>query len=99
MDFLADTRYGLDTQVGERGEALSGGQRQAIAVARALLYDPPIIILDEPTAAMDPASEARLKQRMSRLFEQKTKFRSSNHGAVIDSFITHRNILAHTTVK
>lgn len=83
MDFLADTRYGLDTQVGERGEALSGGQRQAIAVARALLYDLPIIILDEPTAAMDPASEARLKQRMSRLFEQKTLILITHKGPML----------------
>ncbi|HBR68570.1 MAG TPA: type I secretion system permease/ATPase, partial [Rhodospirillaceae bacterium] len=45
MEFLKDSSAGLDTQVGERGEALSGGQRQAVAIARALLYDPPIMIL------------------------------------------------------
>ena len=55
---------GFDMNVGERGETLSGGQRQAIAVARALLLDPPILILDEPTSAMDNGSENRLKNRL-----------------------------------
>ncbi|MCB1971137.1 MAG: type I secretion system permease/ATPase [Geminicoccaceae bacterium] len=56
---------GYDMAVGERGEALSGGQRQAIAVARALLLDPPILILDEPTSAMDNGSENRLKNKLA----------------------------------
>ena len=73
-EFLGDTEHGLDTQVGERGEALSGGQQQSVAVARALLYDPPIMILDEPTASMDPASEKRLLKRLETLCENKTTF-------------------------
>ena len=44
MEFLRESSAGLDTPVGERGEALSGGQRQAVAIARSLLYDPPILV-------------------------------------------------------
>lgn len=72
MDFLRDTQHGLDTQVGERGESLSGGQQQAVAVARALLYDPPILIMDEPTASLDPASEIRLLRRLDVLVRNRT---------------------------
>ena len=72
MDFLRDTQHGLDTQVGERGEQLSGGQQQAVAVARALLYDPPILIMDEPTSSLDPASEIRLLRRLDVLARNRT---------------------------
>jgi ATP-binding cassette subfamily C protein LapB len=84
MEFLRDSSAGLDTQVGERGEALSGGQRQAVAIARALLYDPPILILDEPTASMDPASESRLKKRLKVLCEGKTTILITHKGAMLE---------------
>lgn len=84
MEFLKDSSAGLDTQVGERGDALSGGQRQAIAIARALLYDPPILILDEPTASMDPASENRLKARLKVLCKDKTTILITHKGAMLD---------------
>lgn len=83
MEFLADSSAGLDTQVGERGEALSGGQRQAIAIARALLYDPPILVLDEPTAAMDPASENRLRKRLDVICENKTTILITHKGSML----------------
>ncbi len=83
MDFLKDSSHGLDTQVGERGEQLSGGQRQAIAIARALLYDPPVIILDEPTASMDPASESRLKGHLEKLTNGKTTILITHKGSML----------------
>ncbi len=72
MGFLRDSEGGLDSQVGERGELLSGGQRQAIAIARALLYDPPLLLMDEPTASIDPGSEKRLYNHLKRICVNKT---------------------------
>jgi ATP-binding cassette subfamily C protein LapB len=67
-DFALRHPQGYDMQVGERGRALSGGQRQAVTLGRVLLFDPQIIFLDEPSGAMDLASEgeliARLKQAL-----------------------------------
>lgn len=83
MEFLADSQHGLDTQVGERGEALSGGQRQSVAIARSLLYDPRILVLDEPTASMDPASENRLRKRLHKLCEGKTTILITHKGAML----------------
>src|SRR3546814_18689578 len=62
-DFLRTHPHGFDLQVGERGMALSGGQRQSVAIARSMLLDPPIILLAEPTSHMDNSSEAAFKQR------------------------------------
>lgn len=55
---------GFDMLIGERGESLSGGQRQAVAIARAVLSEPPILLLDEPSSSMDHQSEDQLKQRL-----------------------------------
>ncbi len=63
---------GFDMPVGERGEALSGGQRQTVALARALITDPPILVLDEPTHAMDHSAEDRLKAQMQTELTGKT---------------------------
>jgi ATP-binding cassette subfamily C protein LapB len=71
-DFLRTHPHGFDLQVGERGMSLSGGQRQAVTVARALLLDPPILVLDEPTSCMDSSSEAVFKKRLAEILPNKT---------------------------
>lgn len=71
-DFVRTHPQGFDLQVGERGMSLSGGQRQSIVVARALLQDPPILVMDEPTSCMDNATEAMFKQRLGNVLEKKT---------------------------
>lgn len=83
MNFLRDSEAGLDTQIGERGENLSGGQRQAIAIARALLYDPPILLLDEPTASIDPGSERRLYGHLKEIIKGKTILMVTHRSAVL----------------
>ncbi len=63
---------GLDMVVGERGQNLSGGQRQSIALARALLMDPPILVLDEPSSSMDNTTELRMKEQLQQRCDDKT---------------------------
>ncbi len=70
--FAARHPLGYDVEVGERGAHLSGGQRQAVAVARALLQDPPILLFDEPTSAMDNSAENRLKRQLESILPGKT---------------------------
>lgn len=72
LDFVNAHPKGFDMTVGERGESLSGGQRQAIAIARAAINDPPILLLDEPTGSMDHSSEEGIKQRLREFAKGKT---------------------------
>jgi ATP-binding cassette subfamily C protein LapB len=71
-DFLGRHEAGYDLTVGERGEGLSGGERQAVTLARALLTEPSIMILDEPTNSMDGQTEELFKRRMVDIVKDKT---------------------------
>lgn len=73
-DFICRKPEGYGTAVGDRGAGLSGGERQRIAIARALLKDAPILILDEATAALDVATEAKLQASLDRLRAGRTTF-------------------------
>ena len=83
-EFVDAHPHGYGMLVGERGESLSGGQRQAVAVARALIADPPILLLDEPTAAMDHASEEALKQQLREHAAGKTMIVVTHRTSLLD---------------
>ena len=71
-DFITEMPHGYDTMVGDRGLTLSGGQRQRIGIARAIIRDTPILILDEPTAALDTESERLVIEGLERLMKGRT---------------------------
>ncbi|MES2934171.1 MAG: ATP-binding cassette domain-containing protein, partial [Pseudomonadota bacterium] len=83
-EFINRHPEGFDMMVSERGESLSGGQRQSIAIARAVLLDPPVILLDEPTSAMDHSSEFQLKDRLRRYAEHKTMIIVTHRSSLMD---------------
>jgi ATP-binding cassette subfamily B protein len=73
-EFVTALPQGYDTVIGERGVTLSGGQRQRLAIARAFLTDPRILILDDSTSAIDSATEDEIQRAMRRIAEQRTTF-------------------------
>jgi len=75
---------GFDMLIGERGESLSGGQRQEVAIARAVLMDPPVLLFDEPTSAMDFSTENAFKERLKRFAAHKTVVIVTHRTSLID---------------
>ena len=74
LDFIETNPAGFDATVGERGRMISGGERQRIAIARALLKNPPILILDEATSALDAVTETKVQAALDELMKDRTTF-------------------------
>ncbi len=71
-DFIMELEHGYDTRIGDRGMNLSGGQRQRLSIARAVLKNPPILILDEATSSLDTESERLVQDALSKVMSQRT---------------------------
>jgi ATP-binding cassette subfamily B protein len=110
-EFIARMPRGYDTLIGERGETLSGGQRQRVAIARAVIREAPILLLDEPSAALDSESEGLVFDALARLMERCTSITVAHRlatvqraervavleGGVIVACGTHDELLAANT--
>jgi ATP-binding cassette, subfamily C, bacterial len=84
-DFVADLPDGIDTPVGEHGMRLSGGQRQRLAIARALVHKPDLLILDEATTALDPATERSILTTLSGLKSEVTMIAISHQTGLVEA--------------
>jgi subfamily B ATP-binding cassette protein MsbA len=82
-EFIERLPDGYDTMVGEPGDTLSGGQRQRIAIARAIVRDTPILLLDEPSAALDPQSEELIFKALTRLTAGRTSITVAHRLATV----------------
>ena len=82
-EFIQRLPQGYDTVLGERGDTLSGGQRQRIAIARAIVRNAPILLLDEPSASLDPESEALIFDGLARLMKGRTSITIAHRLATV----------------
>ena len=95
---LQSLPHGLDTVIGEDGYGLSGGQAQRVAIARAFVRDAPLLLLDEPTAHLDPATEADVLDSLRRLTVGRTVILAS-HASAAQSFAGRRIVLAEAQAR
>jgi ATP-binding cassette subfamily B protein len=97
-EFIRRLPKGYDTVVGERGDTLSGGQRQRIAIARAIVRNAPILLLDEPSAALDPESEQLIFEGLSRLLSGRTSITIAHRLATVRRadviFVLHHGVIS-----
>lgn len=83
-EFINSHPQGYDMMIGERGESLSGGQRKAVTIARALLNTPPILLMDEPTSNMDSHAETHFRQTLQTVMPGKTLFINTHHSSMLE---------------
>jgi ATP-binding cassette subfamily C protein LapB len=83
-EIAAGLPQGFETVLRERGSQLSGGQRQAVCIARALVGDPKILLLDEPSSAMDSGTERQLLERLAPVLKNKTLVLITHRGTLLD---------------
>jgi ATP-binding cassette subfamily B protein/subfamily B ATP-binding cassette protein MsbA len=112
FEFTQSLPHGLDTNVGERGIKLSGGEKQRISIARALLKNPPILLLDEATASVDTQTEKEIQSALDQLMKNRTSFVIAHrlstiinadlicvmdHGQIVESG-THQELLKNNGI-
>lgn len=83
-EYVNQHPQGFDMMVGERGETLSGGQRKSIALARAVIHNPPIMLLDEPTGSMDHSTEVWIKRKLAEFAKGKTMLMVTHRTSLLD---------------